>query len=193
MRKLASLLLCMCCVMISHAITVKGLVVDESNEPIIGATVIEVGNPSNGTSTDFEGAFTINVPAQATLQVSYIGYATEQVAVEGRNSITIVLKDQTASLDEVVVVAFGKMKKEAFVGSAAVMKSDDLAKSQVTNAAQALAGRVAGLQLNNASSQMGESPSITIRGVGSISSDTEPLIVVDGIPMTGAGTICLVL
>lgn len=186
MQKLASLLLCMCCALISHAITVKGLVVDESNEPIIGANVIELGNPSNGTATDIDGAFTINVPANATLQVSYIGYTTEKVAVDGRSSITVTLKEETASLDEVVVVAFGKMKKEAFVGSAAVMKSDDLAKSQVTNAAQALAGRVAGLQLNNASSQMGESPSITIRGVGSISSDTEPLIVVDGMPYDGS-------
>ena len=137
-------------------------------------------------STAIDGAFTINVPANATLQVSYIGYTTEKVAVDGRSSITVTLKEWTASLDEVVVVAFGKMKKEAFVGSAAVMKSDDLAKSQVTNAAQALAGRVAGLQLNNASSQMGESPSITIRGVGSISSDTEPLIVVDGMPYDGS-------
>lgn len=186
MRKLTFLLLSMCCAIISHAITVKGLVVDETNEPIIGATVIELGKPTNGTSTDIDGAFTIEIPAEGTLKISYIGYTAVEVPVEGRTSISITLKSESTSLDEVVVVAFGQMKKEAFVGSASVMKSDDLAKSQVTNAAQALAGRVAGLQLNNSSSQMGSSPSITIRGVGSISSDTEPLIVVDGMPFDGS-------
>ena len=158
MQKLASLLLCMCCALISHAITVKGLVVDESNEPIIGANVIELGNSSNGTATDIDGAFTINVPANATLQVSYIGYTTEKVAVDGRSSITVTLKEWTASLDEVVVVAFGKMKKEAFVGSAAVMKSDDLAKSQVTNAASGTCRTCGWPSAQHASSQMGESP-----------------------------------
>ena len=186
MRKLTFLLLSMCCAIISHAITVKGLVVDETNEPIIGATVIELGKPTNGTSTDIDGAFTIEIPAEGTLKISYIGYTAVEVPVEGRTGISITLKSESTSLDEVVVVAFGQMKKEAFVGSASVMKSDDLAKSQVTNAAQALAGRVAGLQLNNSSSQMGSSPSITIRGVGSISSDTEPLIVVDGMPFDGS-------
>lgn len=185
MRKLAFLLLCIGCVFASHAITVKGLVLDEEGEPIIGATVLELGKPTNGTATDVDGAFTLNVPAQATLQVSYVGYETQQVKVDGRTDITIRLSSLTQALDDVVVVAFGQMKKEAFVGSAAVMGSDELAKAQVTNAAQALAGRVPGLQLNNSSYQMGESPQLTIRGVGSISSSNEPLYVVDGMPYDG--------
>lgn len=186
MRKLAFLLLCIGCVFASQAITVKGLVLDEDGEPVIGATVLEVGKPTNGTATDVDGAFSLNVPAEATLQVSYVGYDTQHIKVDGRTEITVKLVSRAQALDDVVVVAFGQMKKEAFVGSAATMGSDELAKAQVTNAAQALAGRVPGLQLNNASYNMGESPQLTIRGVGSISSSNEPLYVVDGMPYDGS-------
>lgn len=185
MRKSLCLLFCLMCTLCSWAITVRGVVYDEANEPAIGATVAEVGKPKNATTTDYNGAFTINVPSDASLQVSYVGYVTQIAKVNGQSDIRIVLQQNVEALDEVVVVAFGKMKKEAFTGSAGVMKADDLAKVQVTNAAQALAGRVAGIQLNNSSSQMGESPILTIRGLGSISSGTEPLFVVDGMPYDG--------
>lgn len=165
--------------------TVKGVVVDSANLPVIGAGVFQVGNTTNGAVTDLDGQFSINVPSTAKLQVSCVGYATKEVAVDGRTQLTIVLEEDAELLDDVVVVAFGKMKKEAFTGSAGTMNAEELAKAQVSNAAQALAGRVAGVQLNNTSGALGASPSITIRGVGSIYSDTQPLIVVDGMPFDG--------
>ena len=164
---------------------VRGVVQDPSGAPIVGAGILQVGSTTNGVVTDLDGNFAISVPATATLEVSCVGYVTRQVPVDGQTRLTIILEEDAEMLDDVVVVAFGKMKREAFTGSAGVMKSDDLLKSQVSNAAQALAGRVAGVQITNSSSQPGASPQITIRGVGSISSDTEPLIVVDGMPYDG--------
>lgn len=186
MKKSIFLMLCLLVSLCGYAQkTVKGTVVDKANEPIIGASVLEVGNPTNGTITDFDGNFELSVKSNGELQISYIGYVTQVIKVENRKQIQIVLQEDSKALDEVVVVAFGKMKKEAFTGSAGVMKTDELQKAQVTNPAQALAGRVAGVQLSSASGQMGNSPSITIRGIGSISSDTQPLIVVDGMPFDG--------
>ena len=163
---------------------ITGKVVDAQGDAIIGANIIEKGT-SNGTVTDIDGNFTLSVENNAVLHVSYIGYITQDIPTTGRTILEIVLQEDLKSLDEVVVVAFGKMKKEAFTGSVGVMKSDDLVKAQVSNPASALAGRVAGVQLSNSSFQLGSSPSITIRGFGSISSDTEPLIVVDGMPFDG--------
>lgn len=163
---------------------VSGVVVDAvTGEPVIGANIIVKGT-TNGVSTDFDGNFTLDVPKGAVLVVSYIGYVNLEVPVSG-TKMTISLKEDTQALDEVVIVAFGKATKESFTGSAGVMKSEELLKAQVTNPAQALAGRVAGLQISNSSSQLGSSPSITIRGFSSISSETEPLIVVDGMPFDG--------
>ena len=186
MKKSIFLMLCMLVSICGYAQkTVKGTVVDKSDIPVIGASVLEVGNPTNGTITDMDGNFTLSVKSNGELQVSYIGYVTQVVKVENRKTIRIVLEEDSKALDEVVVVAFGKMKKEAFTGSAGVMKTEELAKAQVSNATNALAGRVAGVQLSTTSAQMGSSPSITIRGIGSISSDTEPLVVVDGMPYDG--------
>ena len=161
-----------------------GLVKDENGEPVIGASVVEVGT-TNGIMTDLDGKFELSIPSGGSLQISYVGYVTQTIRPGNRNNIQVVLQEDNQALDEVVVVAFGKSTKEAFTGSAGIMKADDLLKAQVSNPAQALAGRVAGVQLSNASAQPGSSPSITIRGFGSISSDTEPLIVVDGMPFDG--------
>lgn len=185
MQKALSLLFCLMCTVCSWALTVKGVVTDKDGEPLIGATVLELGKPSNATATDIDGAYTINVPSNATLQVSYVGYVTATAKVNGNSTVNVTLVENAEALDEVVVVAFGKMKKEAFTGSAGVLKADDINKSQVSTATQALAGRVAGVQLTNGSSQFGSEPTITIRGLGSISSDTQPLIVVDGMPYDG--------
>ena len=163
---------------------VRGVVQDPSGAPIVGAGILQVGSTTNGVVTDLDGNFAISVPATATLEVSCVGYVTRQVPVDGQTRLTIILEEDAEMLDDVVVVAFGTMKREAFTGSAGVMKSEELAKAQVSNATQALAGRVAGVQINNTSGQLGSSPSITIRGIGSYSSDTSPLIVVDGCLMT---------
>jgi len=163
---------------------IKGKVTDKNNEPIVGASVIQKGT-TNGVSTDVNGEFNIRMPKSAILQVTYIGYITQEIIIENQTSLTITLEEDTKLLDEVVVIAFGTMKKEAFTGSAGVLNTDNIIKSQQDNAAQILAGRVSGVQINNASGQFGESPQIIIRGVGSISSDIAPLIVVDGMPFDG--------
>ena len=163
---------------------VTGVVKDENGDPVIGASVVEVGT-TNGIMTDMDGKFELSIKSSGSLQVSYVGFVTQTIKPGNKNNIQIILQEDNQALDEVVVVAFGKSTKEAFTGSAGVMKSDDLLKAQVSNPAQALAGRVAGVQLSNSSAQPGSSPSITIRGFGSISSDTEPLIVVDGMPFDG--------
>lgn len=186
MKKIALLFVAMLLTFSAFAqIQVKGTVVDETDLPVIGAGVIEVGKSANGSVTDLNGNFVITVPSTASLQVSCIGYVSRTVEVNGNANLKIILNSDTEKLDDVVVVAFGKMKKEAFTGSAGTMKSDELSKTQVSNAAQALAGRVAGVQINNTSGQLSGSPTITIRGIGSIYSSTSPLIVVDGMPYDG--------
>lgn len=165
--------------------TVKGVVVDSAGQPVIGAGVVQVGKASNGAVTDLDGSFTVKVPSTASLQVSCVGYVSQTVAVNGQAALKIVLAEDSEMLNDVVVVAFGQQTKESFTGSAGVMKSDELAKISVSNPAQALSGKVAGVQLNNSTGQFGSTPTITIRGIGSISSDTQPLIVVDGMPYDG--------
>lgn len=166
--------------------TVKGLVQDENGNVLIGASVMETGT-SNAVITNIDGKFELSIGSSSTLSVSYVGHVTRTVTVDprNRNNIVVTLDADNQLLDEVMIVAFGKMKKEAFTGSAGIVSSDDLAKSHASNPAQALAGRVSGVQLSNSSFQPGSSPSITIRGFGSISSDTEPLIVLDGMPFDG--------
>lgn len=161
---------------------ISGMVVDERGEPLIGVNVIEPGT-TNGAVTDVDGKFAIKLRFGSTLRFSYVGFISKTMVVQ--NNMRVTLQSGNVDLKDVVVVAFGKMKREAFTGSAGVMTDNDLKGVQVTNAAQALAGRIAGVQLNNNSSQFGSSPSITIRGIGSISSDTQPLFVVDGMPFDG--------
>ncbi|MCI1778860.1 MAG: TonB-dependent receptor [Bacteroidales bacterium] len=167
-----------------HVRKVTGIVKDPAGETVIGADVVESGT-TNGTITDSNGKFAISIRKGKSLQVSCIGYITQTVDIGEQNDLVIVLKENSRVLDEIVVVAFGKMKREAFTGSAGILKSEDLGKAQVSNPAEVLAGRVAGVQLSNSSSQFGSSPTITIRGFGSISSSTSPLIVVDGMPYDG--------
>lgn len=165
---------------------VSGRVSGEDGAPIIGATVLVEGT-TTGASTGIAGEFTLRAPADGTLVVSFIGYETQNVPINGQTSIEIVLKEESERIDDVIVVAFGEAKKEAFTGSAAVMKSDDIAKVQTTNALNALSGKVTGVQITNASGQPGNSsPSIIVRGVSSINAGTSPLIVLDGMPYDGS-------
>lgn len=163
---------------------VSGTVKDQAGKPIAGATIL-VRSSSAGTTSNGAGSYTVAVPANDTLLVSFIGYQPQQIAVGGKTRIDIVLKEDTQAIDDVIVVAFGTAKKEAFTGSAKVVKSDDIAKSQQSNVAQALAGKVAGVQLTNTSGQPGKSPEIRIRGFSSLNADNKPLWIVDGMPYSG--------
>ena len=155
----------------------------EDGSPVIGASIKVVGT-NTGTVTNIDGNFSLNVSANAKLEVSYIGMVTK--TVKAAKNMKIVLDPDNQSLDEVMVVAYGTAKKSAFTGSAAVVKSDDIAKVQVSNPVDALVGKVSGVQLYNNSGQPGvTTPSINIRGVGSINAGTSPLVIVDGAPYDG--------
>lgn len=169
-------------------ITVKGTVKDaNTGEPVMGAAVQLQGSTTVYTMTDALGAYSISVPAKGVLVVSCLGYLTVEGAVNGRTQLDLALNPDTQTLDDVIVVAFGTTTKEAFTGSAAVMKSEDLQKRQTTNVANALVGSVAGLQMKGSSGAPGAGAgSMNIRGISSIYSDTEPLVIVDGAPYSAS-------
>ncbi len=163
---------------------VTGTVTDETGSPVIGAAVVVEGT-TRGTSTDLAGYFEIAASSDANLVVSYLGYQTQTVAVAGRTVVDVALVPDSEQIEEVVVQAFGTAKKEAFTGSAATIKSDDIVKTQSSSVANALSGKVAGLQTTQGSGSLGSEPSIRIRGIGSINAGNDPLWVVDGVPYEG--------
>lgn len=161
---------------------VRGVVVDEAGEPVIGATILIKGT-TQGTVTDYDGNFALTVPEDAMLVVSYVGMNTQEVAAAP--NMRIVMMDDSALLDEVIVVAYGTTTKGAYTGSAAVVDTETIEKRQVSNISQALAGTSAGVQVLNDEGQPGTSAKIRIRGVGSINAEMDPLYVVDGVPFDG--------
>lgn len=164
---------------------ITGTVTGPDGNPVAGASVA-VDGTSLGTTTDVRGGFTLSAPTNGTLIVSFIGYNDEHVAINGKTVLDIKMKEATTGIDDVIVVAFGEAKREAFTGSAAVLKSDDITKSQTTNAVDALNGKVAGVQIINVSGQPGTaSPTVLIRGISSIEAGKEPLIIVDGMSFAG--------
>ena len=170
-----------CISSLAQQLQVTGTVKDQAGQPVAGATILVQGSTA-GTTSNADGSYVIAVPAQGTLQVSFIGYQSQQIPVGDKTRIDIVLKEDAKAIDDVIVVAFGTAKKEAFTGSATVLKSDDIATTQQSNVAQALAGKVAGVQLTNTSGQPGKSPEIRIRGFSSLNAGNSPLWIVDGIP-----------
>ena len=167
---------------------VTGKVYSEADgEPVIGASVLVLGT-TLGANTDIEGNFTIeNVPASATtLRVSFMGMSTQEVHIVRGKAMKIVLVEDSKVLDEVIVQAYGTAKKSQFTGSAAVVKSEEIGKIQTSNATNALAGKMAGVQLTNASGQPGATtPTIRVRGISSINAGNAPLIILDGAPYDG--------
>lgn len=163
---------------------VTGIVNDESGQPIVGATVI-VESTGVGTTTGIDGMFSISTPSTGSLLVSYIGYETSIMSIAGKNNIEVELKTGAEAIENVIVTAFGTATKEAFTGSATVVASDEIAKTQVSNVVQSIAGRVAGVQLANESGQPDSAPKIRIRGFSSINAGNEPLYIVDGMPYSG--------
>ena len=162
---------------------VSGTVTSEDDgEPVVGAAV-KVEGTNTGTVTDVDGHFQLNAPAGAKLVVSYLGMKPQTVKAGG--NMKVVLVNDNKTLDEVMVVAYGKQKKSSFTGSAAEIKADKLADRQVANLTQALSGEVAGVQVTVPSGKPGETASVRIRGIGSFSSSNAPLYVVDGVPYDG--------
>lgn len=165
---------------------ITGTVVSAADdEPLAGATVHPVGG-GQGTATDIDGNFSLTVPTKVNeLTVSYVGMVSRRVPVSS-GKMLIKLENSETSLDEVMVVAYGTAKKSAFTGSATVISNEAIEKTQVTNVLDALSGKVAGLQLSNASGAPGgSSPTIRIRGFSSLNAGNSPLVIVDGTPYTG--------
>lgn len=165
---------------------VSGQVFDkENNEPITGATV-SVQGTSLAVATDIEGRFQLVglTPSHQTIDVSFVGY--EKVSLPAQSEMTIYLTTKATMMDEVIVVAFGKQKREAFTGSASVVTADEITRLQVTNPVEALNGNVTGLQMSdNNSLATGATPTIRVRGFSSLNASNDPLIVVDGLPYSG--------
>ena len=162
---------------------VNGVVVDESGEPVVGATV-QVPGTDKGTITDYDGLFTISVPDnQKTIIVTYIGKKPEEVPVKA--NVRVVLHENTEVLQDVVVTGYGNVSKGSYVGSATAVDSETIEKKSPSEISKALAGEVAGVQVVTTSGQPGTNASIRVRGIGSIYSSTSPLYVVDGIPYDG--------
>ena len=188
MRKLAllfaALLLCAGAVF-GQEKTVSGTVMSSvDNLPVIGAAVQVKGAESVGTITDFDGKFTITLPeGTTTLVVSFMGLQTQEV--EAKNGMVVTLNEEATEMDEVMVVAYGTTTKKTYSGAATVVKGETLEKKNPTEVTKALAGEIAGVQVITTSGQPGTNASISIRNIGSFSSSTAPLYVVDGIPYDG--------
>lgn len=177
---LLTMLLVICAFGVSaQNLLLKGVVKDAKGEPIIGATVMVSGD-KNGTATDYDGNFSLNVAPDAVLTVSYVGYKTAEVAVNNRTSLTVVLEENSELLEEVVVIGYGTMKKKDLTGAVGSLGAKDMNNSPMANVGQALQGKVAGLQVVD-NGKPGDNVSIKIRGIGTIN-NSDPLIVIDGVP-----------
>ena len=165
----------------SFAQGIKGTVIDENGEAVIGATIADKNDSKNATITDFDGNFVINVKAGQTIVVSYIGYETQELAA--KNGMTIKILPDNKVLDEVVVVGYGVQKKSSVTGAISQVKPEDMENRTISNAQQALQGKTSGVQIIQSSAAPGSSPTVRVRGYSSNSS-SEPLYVVDGVRLS---------
>lgn len=174
--------------LLAQNVTVKGKVTDDKGEMIPGASVTVKGS-QQGTLTDAEGVYSIDVAGNATLVFSFLGYLKEEVPVSNRSTVNVSLKTDTKALEEVVVVGYGTQRKIETTGSIASVKAADLVQTPVANIAQGLQARVAGVQINQNSGSPGGNISVRIRGTNSINGSSEPLYVIDGIQVSNGGGI----
>lgn len=166
----------------SNDLKIKGTVVDETGQPVIGANIVVEGT-TNGTISDLDGNFMLQVPEKADLRVSYIGYLDQKVKVGTNTTLRIVLKEDTQTLDEVIVVGYGTMKKSDITGSVASVRLDDLKQGASTSVDQMLLGKSAGVNVVQSSGEPGGGFSVNIRGASSINGGVSPLYVIDGVPI----------
>ena len=165
---------------------ITGIVKDQSGEPVIGANIVEKGT-TNGTITDIDGQYSLEVGSNSILVVSYIGYITQEIPVGKNNTLDVLLREDTETLDEVIVIGYGTTKRKDFTGSVSSVKLENspIALSPNLNALESLKGNVSGLDIGATNSAGGE-PSMQMRGQKSISGSNDPLIVVDGVIFMGS-------
>ena len=170
--------------------TVKGTVIDNTGEPVIGASVFEQGVQSNGVATDIDGNFTLTLKGNSKkLKISYIGMKTQIVNVAGKSTVSVKLEDESNSLNDVVVIGYGTMKKKDLTGSVSSVSAKDIANVPVSSAAQAIQGKMAGVSVMQTEGSPDADVKIRVRGGGSLSQDNSPLYIVDGFPVNSISDI----
>lgn len=181
--------LCLLLAFVSMSLTafaqqkVTGKVVDAAGDPIIGASIVVKSNNTMGTISDFDGNFTLEVPSNSVLLVSYIGYVTQEVAVTGRKPLVITLAEDNKTLDEVVVIGYGTQRKGDVTSSVASVKAEDFVKGAVKDVGQLIQGKVAGLAITNPNGDPSGGTQIRLRGTNTIGgANTAPLVLIDGVP-----------
>lgn len=167
----------------AQTVTVKGTIKDNIGDEVIGATVVEKGKPTNGSTTDINGHYQVSVPKNATLVISYVGMKTKEVKVNGQTTINVTLEDDAKMLEEVVAIGYGTMKRKDLTGSVATVNSEALVAVPVASAAEALTGKMAGVQITTTEGSPDADVKIRVRGGGSITQSNEPLYIVDGFPV----------
>ena len=169
------------------AYKVEGVVVDATGLPVIGATIIEAGT-TNGTTTDIDGKYVLQVKdGNAVVTISYIGYQTVELVASSDVLKNVTLQEDLMTLDEVVVIGYGGVKKNDMTGSVVAIKAEDINRGAVTSPDQLMMGKVPGLLVTPASGEPGTGATIRIRGNASLNASNDPLIVIDGVPVTGEG------
>lgn len=169
----------------AQKMTVKGVVVDATNEPIIGANVVEKGT-TNGIITDLDGNFTLSVERGATLVFSFIGYQSQELPASAQ-PMRVMLKEDTELLDEVVVIGYGSVKKDDATGSVTAIKPDKMNRGLTTSAQDLMTGKIAGVNVVSSGGSPGGGSTIRIRGGSSLNANNDPLIVIDGLAMDNDG------
>jgi TonB-linked SusC/RagA family outer membrane protein len=187
-KAVLSLLILVCSFAVyAQGLQVKGVVTSaDDGQPIPGVSVVVKGT-TTGTITDIDGKYSLNAPGNSTISFSFVGMKTQDVPISGRDVINIVLASEQTDIDEVVVVGYGTQKKSMVTGAISKVNSDDLKKTSDMRVTQAIQGKTAGVVISSNSGQPGDQISVRIRGVGT-NGDAEPLYIIDGLPMSGAGT-----
>ena len=162
---------------------ITGIIKDQTGEPVIGANVVLKGDNGTGTITDINGRYSLDVPENAILIISYIGYTSIEIPVKGQSEINVTLEEDSQAIEEVVVVGYGTQKKVNLVGAVAAVNVDEKISSRsISNVSSGLSGLVPGLQVSQTTSMAGnDNASLMIRGMGTVN-NTSPLVVVDGMP-----------
>jgi TonB-dependent starch-binding outer membrane protein SusC len=186
MKKIASIVVCLSLFGLYAAaqdIQVKGEVVSTEDGLVLPGVSIYVKGTTTGTTTDINGSYSINVPADATLVFSFVGMKTIEVPVNSQNSLDVTMESDATGLDEVIVVGYGTTTRASFVGSSSVVKSEEISVAPTSSFEKALQGNVTGLLASSSSGTPGSNTKIIIRGIGSITASTDPLYIVDGVPV----------
>ena len=181
------MVLCLALPAVAQKITVTGTVTDAEGEPLIGATVKDKANPAIGTATDIDGNFSIQIAPDGTLEVSYVGYNNMDVPVEGRTNINIVMAENSMMLQEVVAIGYGAVKKSDATGSVSIVKPDEIEAGIATSAQDLLVGSTPGVVVTSGGGSPEGGATIRIRGGSSLSASNDPLIVLDGVPLSNDG------